>query len=141
MKKGRAEEAGEILHVLHDDPETVNKEIRDIQISLDLSGHTSMRSLAKMGPQRTLHRVLIACVAQMMLQLTGVNSITYYASSLYTEQLGFTAKVAEILAATSQFCIILGSIISPTPWTAMVVGLSCSSLRHQCRSASRSLRV
>jgi sugar porter (SP) family MFS transporter len=111
MKVGRNIEAAEILELLHEDPETVEKELRDIRVSLDLSGNSSLKSLLEMGTQRVFHRVLIGCTAQMMLQLTGVNSITYYASSLFEVQLGFTAKTAEVLAAASQFSIILGSTI------------------------------
>lgn len=44
-----------------------------------------------------------------------VNSITYYAPSLYETEIGFTAKTASVLAAASQFAIILGSIICS--WT------------------------
>lgn len=43
--------------------------------------------------------------------MTGVNSITYYASSIYESDLHFATKTAEILAAASQFAIILGSIV------------------------------
>ncbi|KAF2098694.1 general substrate transporter [Rhizodiscina lignyota] len=111
MKVGRTEEAREIMQILHEDPETVEKEIADIQASLDLSGNVSLKSLLEMGPQRTFHRVLIASTVQMFLQMTGVNSITYYASSIYESDLDFPAKTAEILAAASQLVIILGSVI------------------------------
>ncbi|ETN44473.1 uncharacterized protein HMPREF1541_10143 [Cyphellophora europaea CBS 101466] len=111
MKKGRSNEAGEILQLLHQDPGIVEKELQDIRISLDVSGGTDLRSLFTMGEQRVLHRALIGCIAQMMLQMTGINSVTYYASSLYASELGFGVKTAEALAAASQFCIILGSSI------------------------------
>ena len=47
----------------------------------------------------------------MFLQLTGVNSITYYASSIYESDLRFNATTSKILAAASQFAIVFGSCI------------------------------
>ena len=71
MKMGREQEASEIMNLLHDDPVTIEKEMADIRASLALSGQANLGSLFKMGKQRVFHRVLIGCVAQMMLQLTG----------------------------------------------------------------------
>ena len=110
-KAGRTAEAAEILDLVHQDAQVVEKELNDIRVSLDLSGSVGLGSLLEMGTQRVFHRVLIGCVAQMMLQLTGVNSITYYASSLFELQLGFSPKLSQLLAASSQLCIILGSAI------------------------------
>jgi hypothetical protein len=35
------------------------------------------------GRQRTFHRVILAATIQMFLQMTGVNAITSYASTIY----------------------------------------------------------
>ena len=72
MKVGRDKEAANILQLLHEDPRTVEKELNDIRVSLDLSGNVGLRSLLNMGTQRVFHRVIIGCMAQAMLQLTGV---------------------------------------------------------------------
>ncbi|KAF7193680.1 Sugar transporter STL1 [Pseudocercospora fuligena] len=115
MKVNRPTEAQAILQLLNPtDQEIVEKEIRDIELALQLtSGNnkSSILSMFSMGPQRTFHRLILACTAQMMLQLTGVNCITYYASTVYEEYLGFPLAEAQILAAASQFCIVLGSIL------------------------------
>jgi sugar porter (SP) family MFS transporter len=115
MKQGKVAEARGILEALHEDPETVEKEVADIQLALQLAGNLSesaaLRSMFTMGPQKIFHRVVIAASVQIMLQLTGVNSITYYASSIYQSDLGFTPTTAKILAASSQFAIIIGSCI------------------------------
>lgn len=111
MKVNRVAEAREILNLLYNDHVTVEKEIRDIQTALDLSGSASLKSMFTMGPQRIFHRVVIAATVQMFLQLTGVNSITYYASSIYESDLHFDATLSKILAAASQFAIILGACI------------------------------
>ena len=112
-KKGRWEEAREILGLLYDeDPhgETVNQEIQDIQLSIERSSRGSIGAMFKMGPQRTFHRVVLAALAQVFLQMSGINSITYYAPSIYQNELGFTPTLASILAAASQFALILGAI-------------------------------
>ena len=114
IKVGRVDEARHIVSLTYDQMETserVNKEIRDIQLSLELAGSTSLMSLFKMGPQRTFHRVCLAIGAQIFLQMSGINAITYYASSLYEEQLHFHPTLSRILAAASQLVIILGSIL------------------------------
>ena len=152
IKCGRETEAREILSLVHDvDPNdsSISQEITDIKLSLDLAGNTSLRSLFRMGKQRTLHRVLLGSLAQIMLQMTGVrskypflmstnpfkqvNSITYYASTIYEVNLGFSATEARILAAASQFCIIIGSIICS--WTVDHLGrrtLMLASAASQC---------
>ena len=88
IKVGRIDEARHIISLTYDQIETserVNKEVRDIQLSLELAGSTSLISLFKMAPQRTLHRVCLAIGTQIFLQMSGINAITYYASSLYEE--------------------------------------------------------
>jgi hypothetical protein len=62
---------------------TVSENIRDIQLSLELAQNVSLAALVKMGPQRTFHRVVLAATIQMFLQMTGVNAITSYASTIY----------------------------------------------------------
>ncbi|KAJ5675153.1 uncharacterized protein N7477_005087 [Penicillium maclennaniae] len=111
-KVNRWEEAREILGLLYDiEPhsETVNKEIESIQISLERARKTDLGAMFKMGPQRTFHRVVLAAVAQIFLQMTGVNSIAYYAPSIYQEQLHFSHTTSAILAAASQLVMVLGA--------------------------------
>lgn len=46
----------------------------------------------------------------MMLQLSGVASITYYVPTIYIQRLGFADKTSELLAACSMFAYLVGSI-------------------------------
>lgn len=112
-KMDRMAEAQEILQILHGDDmhsDTIEKEILDIQISLQISEGASLMSIFTMGRQRTFHRVMLAILVQIFLQMTGVTSITYYASSIYESDLYFTATKAKILAAASQAVIGLGAV-------------------------------
>lgn len=84
----RIEEAKEIFAAIYEvsaDSPTVTANIRDIQLSLELAQNVSLKALAKMGPQRTFHRVVLAATIQMFLQMTGVNAITSYASTIYEQ--------------------------------------------------------
>lgn len=111
-KQDRWEEARETLGLLYDkvqSSETVNKEIEDIRISLDRANKGSLGAMFKMGPQRVFHRVVIAAVAQIFLQMTGVNSITYYAPTIYQQQLHFGQTDSGLLAASSQLVLVIGA--------------------------------
>ncbi|KAK6371402.1 hypothetical protein LTS17_009133 [Exophiala oligosperma] len=110
-KMGKTTEAREILHRLHNSDEVVEMEMQNINASLDLSGHTTIKSVFTMGRQRTFHRVVIGMMVQMMLQLTGINGISYYVDTLYTQQLGFSTQMSSLLGASSQFAMLLGALI------------------------------
>lgn len=110
----RAAEARDILFTLHGDDldaGRIEKSIRDIQISLQMSEGASLMSIFTMGRQRTFHRCLLAITGQILLQISGVNAITYYASSIYDSDLHFPATKAKIVAAASQGVIVLGSVV------------------------------
>ncbi|KAJ6006236.1 hypothetical protein N7451_004180 [Penicillium sp. IBT 35674x] len=111
-KQDRWEEARETLGLLYDEDqssEIVNKEIEDIRISLDRANKGSLGAMFKIGPQRVFHRVVIAAVAQIFLQMTGVNSITYYAPTIYQQQLHFGKTDSGLLAASSQLVLVIGA--------------------------------
>ena len=132
--KDRHDEARRVLEALHPgNRDFVDKEVEDIELALKMSiNHASLKDMFAMGPQRIFHRVMLASVVQIMLQVsftlpsytwecllttwtllqfTGVNAIAYYAPSIYLDSLGFPAVEAGALAAASQACIILGGII------------------------------
>lgn len=113
-KVGRIEEARDVLAVLYYEDahsQSVDQIMRDIILSLEISEHSSLRSLLEMNPQRNLQRLILAGTVQMLLQLTGINAITYYAPTIYSKQLGFPPEEAFILAAASQAVFIVGSFV------------------------------
>lgn len=115
IKMGRVEEAAEIMSIIYDcDPqdEEVQSEIRDIQVSLEYNGNVSLRSMFSMGPQRTFHRVCLAAIIQMFLQMSGTNVVVYYCTTLFEAELGFSTTLAGILAACLMFTLIIGSAIA-----------------------------
>lgn len=122
-KKGKWEEAREILNLLHnEDPdfEETTKQLEDIRISLERAGNASIFTMFKMGPQRSLHRVILAAIPQMFLQMSGINVIAQYTPVVFEQFLGFDAFDSGVLAAASQFAVILGAICCS--WTVDRVG-------------------
>ena len=114
MKVGRTEEAAEIMSIIYDcdiQDEKVQSEVRDIQLSMDLNGPVKLGQMFKMGPQRTFHRVVLAGLIQVFLQMTGTNAVIYYCTTLFGSQLGFSPTLSYILAGCLQFTLIIGSLI------------------------------
>lgn len=110
----RVEEAAEVMSIIHDssaDDEAIRKEIQDIQLSFETNASASLRAMLQMGPQRTFHRVCLAGIIQMFLQLSGTNAVIFYSTTLFELQLGFSPTVSRILAASLQFALLIGSII------------------------------
>lgn len=57
---GRADEAAVVMGIMYDcDPqdEEVQKELRDMQLSMEINGSVSLWSMFKMGPQRLAYFV------------------------------------------------------------------------------------
>lgn len=52
-----------------------------------------------MGEDRHFHRVVLAYVNQVFQQISGINLITYYAATIYQNEIGLTPFISRILAA------------------------------------------
>ena len=114
LKVGRVDEARHIIRLRYDadqHEDEVTDEIRDILASFELLGTGSLRAMFRMGPGRTFHRLCLAMSTQVVLQMAGVNVVAAYAGVIFEVYLRFTPTIAKILAASSQFAIILGSLV------------------------------
>ena len=114
VKVGRIDEARHIIKHRYDDDshgDKVEAEVRDILASFELAGTVSLRAMFNMGPERTFHRLCLAVLTQIMLQMAGVNVVAAYAGLIFEVYLGFSPTTARILAASSQAVIILGSLV------------------------------
>lgn len=81
IRQGHISEASEVLAALNDtsvDDETVQAQIKDVQMSLDLAGKRSFGQVFHMGPQRTFHRAMLALTVMLIMHLTGSTVITFY---------------------------------------------------------------
>lgn len=115
MKKGRVDEAEQVMLVIEDgmtEPDEIRKAIRDQQTSMDLAGQVKFWDFCRMGPQRTLNRTILAVTCLAGLQLTGVNAITFYTSTIFGRYLGLQPLVAKPLAAVYQMTSIVGGSLA-----------------------------
>lgn len=74
VKMNRIDEAKEVFSAIYEvppDSQTVSRNIRDIQLSLELAQNVDLKAMFQMGPHRTFHRVVLAATIQMFLQMTG----------------------------------------------------------------------
>lgn len=114
IKKGRVDEAKETMKIIEDgflSEDEVNQTILDQQISLELAGKSKMLDVFKMGPQRTLQRTILAVLALVGLQLTGVNAITLYTGTIFGKYLGLKQGLAKPLSALYQMTSIVGGFL------------------------------
>lgn len=115
VKRGRTEEAREILAALDDvdtHSEQITLDIRDIETSLALSGTGSWKDMLKMGEQRLFHRTVLACMGQMFQQMCGINLITFYATTIFEQYLKLDAVQSRILAASMCLTQPLGGLLA-----------------------------
>ncbi len=61
----------------------------------------SFRDLFTMGEDRHFHRTMLAYINQVMQQVTGINLITYYAATIYQNQIGLGGLTSRALAAAN----------------------------------------
>ncbi|KAH9814335.1 general substrate transporter [Melampsora americana] len=102
IKKGRIQEAEKVFAALNgtsSDSAIVQREVKEIEHSLALSGQSGLKDLFKMGPSRNLHRAILGFVIQCFQQISGINLISFYAATIYENYLGLSPTLSRILAA------------------------------------------
>ena len=102
MKKGRVNEAREVLAALNDvglDSGEVNLIVQDIEATLNITGQGRFRDLFHNGPERVFHRTCLAAAGQLCQQMCGVNSLAFYQTTIFHEYLGVNAPDARIISA------------------------------------------
>jgi sugar porter (SP) family MFS transporter len=100
--KGREDEAMQVLAALSDtatDDKYVTAEFVEIKDTVLEQQQTTFRDLFTMDEDRHFHRVALAYVNQVFQQISGINLITYYAATIYQNEIGLTPIISRILAA------------------------------------------
>ena len=90
----------------------MNSDIESIQRSIAIAGKGSSFDMLKMGEQRMLNRTLLAAVLQMFQQMCGVNLITFYATTIFQQDLGLNATNSRILAASMELMQPIGALVA-----------------------------
>jgi len=70
------------------------------------------KDLFTMGPDRNFHRVVLAYVSQVFQQISGINLITYYAATIYQNNIHLSPFLSRILAAANGTEYFLASFIA-----------------------------
>ena len=100
--KGKEDEAMSVLGALSalapDDP-YVHTEFAAIKDTVLEMSQGSFRDLFTSTESRHFHRTVLAYVNQVFQQISGINLITYYAATIYRNELHLTSFISRILAA------------------------------------------
>ncbi|KFH44265.1 Sugar transporter-like protein [Hapsidospora chrysogenum ATCC 11550] len=116
--KGRMDEAREVTSRLLGKPfddDEVSIEIQAITEALEVQsrgGGFKYRELLTNGPSQNLRRTLLGVAAQFFQQICGINLITYYATFLFENSLGFGPSMSRLLAAFNGTEYFLASLIA-----------------------------
>ncbi|CAG7987365.1 unnamed protein product [Penicillium salamii] len=114
VQRGQCPEAREVIAGLRQtspDTEVVEKEIEDVLSSLAIAGKGSFVQVFQMGHQRIFHRASLAAGCLVLLQLTGINCITFYSTTLFQTHLHLNPITSRILAAVYQLSGTIGGIV------------------------------
>lgn len=115
VKKGRVEEAAEIFARLEDttvDSDHVQGEIAIIEQSLQESKEDSRASPFSFTKNKHFRRTLMAIGVNLGAQMTGVNVVTFYSTTIFQDQLGYSAVISRIFSGSLQIWQLLSAILS-----------------------------
>lgn len=113
--KDRDEDAVQVLEALNDvspDHPLVLSQLQAIKATLLAAGSASFKHLWTSGPTKHLHRTVLAYVIQVAQQLTGINVITYYATTIYQEEIGLSPFNSRLLSGCTFTAYFLSSFPS-----------------------------
>lgn len=97
------------------DDEETQQEMQNIVDGIDAQGAQgkfSNKELLTGGPSQNLRRTLIGVAAQFGQQICGINLITYYATFLFENSLGFSSEMSRLLAAANGTEYFLASLVA-----------------------------
>ncbi|TEY79613.1 hypothetical protein BOTCAL_0043g00170 [Botryotinia calthae] len=104
LKKDKDEHAIEILCRLQkcekDDPR-ITEEVRELKrvTAITKGQKLTLKEFYGSGPEMNRWRVTIAYTSQLFQQIGGTNLVTYYATTVFEDSLGFSPALARLLTA------------------------------------------
>ncbi|TQV93631.1 sugar transporter [Cordyceps javanica] len=97
------------------DDEETQQEMQSITDAIEaqgMQGKFSNKELLTSGPSQNLRRTLIGVAAQFAQQFCGINLVTYYATFLFENSLGFGPEMSRLLAAANGTEYFLASLVA-----------------------------
>ncbi|KAI9753060.1 MAG: hypothetical protein M4579_005359 [Chaenotheca gracillima] len=104
LKHGKEVAAKDIIGRLYekpaDDPE-VTKDVEEMKAinRLTSANKLTIKEFCSNGPEMNLWRAGVAWLAQMAQQVSGINLVTYYATTVFQSSLGFDDALSRFLTA------------------------------------------
>lgn len=108
--RGRTREAREVLASLEGVDAThpqVEADLDEISESLAKDGQCRFIQLFRNGELRLLNRMALACAGQIFQQMSGINALGFYQSTIFEQYLHLSPTIARVLSAcvfTFQTC-------------------------------------
>ena len=102
--KGREDEALSVLGALSDLPTDhafVADEFSAIKDTVLEMKQGGFKDLFSRNEDRHLHRAVLAYLNQVFQQISGINLITYYAATIYQNEIKLSASISRVLAAAN----------------------------------------
>ncbi|KAK7222986.1 hypothetical protein V2G26_010989 [Clonostachys chloroleuca] len=118
----RVNEASEVLEALYDvpaDDPIVHSQLQAIR-GVQAATTTKFKEVFRMGSTKNFHRSALAYWIMVLQQLTGINVITYYSTTIYEQEIGLSPYIARLLAGCTATVYFLSSI--PALWTMERLG-------------------
>lgn len=116
VKQDRMEDATAIMARLMGSPADDGAVVREIAVIhaavVRDAGHRHKYSSNpfSMNENRHFHRLLLAMGATMICQLTGINVIAFYSTSIFETTLGYSGSSARVFTACLQVTLALGGL-------------------------------
>ncbi|KAF2147052.1 uncharacterized protein K452DRAFT_261219 [Aplosporella prunicola CBS 121167] len=102
LKHGKREAALEIMSHLRDtsmDDQGIQKEVHDMEKINAITGgkKLTVKEFFSQGPEMNRWRGLIAFTSQAFQQIGGLNLVTYYATTVFEDSLGFDPELSRLM--------------------------------------------
>lgn len=87
------------LNDLPPDDTKVQDEFQAVKDTVFEMAKGSFSDVLKRNRNRNLHRTILGYVNQMFQQISGINIITYYAATIFKNNIGLSGFTSRLLAA------------------------------------------
>ncbi|RJE20708.1 Sugar and other transporter [Aspergillus sclerotialis] len=104
VKRDRLDDARTIVGCLEDQPEDSDTVAHEMNIMLETFAEEqrSSANVFSMGPERLFHRAVLAVLVNTLAQMSGVNIVTFYSTTILEEHLGYSGTISRVVTGCIQ---------------------------------------